>query len=107
MIKSVFFIITFLIYHFFFFFNDTAPTEFSPLPLHDALPTSGPPGSFGYFGAAAGAPTLGYYSYDLGAWHIVVLNNSQTMTAGSTQEQWLRADLAAHPSQCKIGRAHV
>src|SRR2546430_5866831 len=25
---------------FFFFFNDTAPTEFSTLPLHDALPIS-------------------------------------------------------------------
>src|SRR5207245_9991556 len=63
-------------------------------------------GYFGYFGAAAGDPALGYYSYDLGAWHIVVLNNYQTMTAGSTQEQWLRADLAAHPSQCTLAMWH-
>ena len=35
-----------------------------------------------------------------------MLNNYQTMTAGSTQEQWLRADLAAHPSQCTLAMWH-
>src|SRR5690348_5393310 len=32
-------------------------------------------GYFGYWGAQAGDPTKGYYSFDLGAWHIVVLNS--------------------------------
>ncbi len=77
-----------------------------PTPGNHDYYTPGATGYFGYFGAAASDPTLGYYSYDLGAWHIVVLNNYQTMTAGSTQEQWLRADLAAHPSQCTLAMWH-
>jgi Calcineurin-like phosphoesterase len=64
-------------------------------------------GYFGYFGAAAGQPGKGYYSYDLGAWHIIVLNTSDhceslLCSAGSPQEQWLRADLAAHPAECTL-----
>lgn len=61
--------------------------------------TSGAAGYYTYFGAAAGDPTKGYYSYDIGTlWHVVVLNSNCTIVscaAGSTQEQWLRADLAA------------
>src|SRR5271154_5681477 len=57
---------------------------------------------FQYFGAAAGDPKDGYYSYDLGAWHIVVLNSECKEVggcdAGSRQEKWLRQDLAAHPA---------
>ncbi len=37
--------------------------------------TAGAAGYFDYFGAAAGDPGKGYYSYDLGEWHIVVLNS--------------------------------
>jgi hypothetical protein len=57
----------------------------------------------GYFGAAAHPPT-GYYSYDLGAWHIVVLN--ATPAVDSAQLNWLRADLAAHPARCALAIAH-
>jgi hypothetical protein len=63
-------------------------------------------GYFGYFGAAAGDPATGYYSYDLGAWHIIVLNSNLLVSAGSTQESWLRADLAAHPSRCTLAMWH-
>jgi hypothetical protein len=63
-------------------------------------------GYFGYFGARAGDPELGYYSYDLGAWHIVVLNSNVRMEAGSPQEQWLRRDLAAHPRRCTLAIWH-
>ena len=60
---------------------------------HEYL-TSGAAGYFGYFGAAAGDPTKGYYSYDLGSWHIVVLNSNCSQVggcdAGSPQETWLR-----------------
>src|SRR4029078_3517045 len=63
-------------------------------------------GYFGDFGAAAGDPAKGYYSYDLGGWHIVVLNSNCTelggCQAGSPQEQWLRADLPAHPAPCTL-----
>ena len=66
---------------------------------YNAGSAAGAPGYFGYFGAAAGDPTKGYYSYDLGAWHLIVINNYVDMAAGSPQEQWLRADLAAHPER--------
>ncbi|MCA9676535.1 MAG: metallophosphoesterase [Kofleriaceae bacterium] len=65
---------------------------------------------FAYFGAAAGDPTKGYYSADLGAWHVVVLNSNCSevggCNAGSPQEQWLRADLAAHPNVCTVAMWH-
>jgi len=65
---------------------------------------------FAYFGAAAGDPQKGYYSYDLGAWHIVVLNSNCEQVggckAGSPQEQWLRADLAANPRACTLAYWH-
>ena len=68
--------------------------------------TPGATGYFNYFGAAAGDPSKGYYSYDLGTWHVIVLNNNCTQIggciAGSPQEQWLRADLAANPSACTL-----
>ena len=58
-------------------------------------------GYFTYFGAAAGPPTTGWYSYDIGKWHVVVLNSSCGKVGGcyrgSPQDNWLRADLAAHP----------
>src|SRR5206468_6721592 len=72
--------------------------------------TPGAAGYFGYFGAAAGQPGAGYYSYDLGAWHLVALNSNCTdaggCAAGSPQEQWLRADLAAHPAACTLAYWH-
>ena len=59
---------------------------------------------FNYFGANAGDPSKGYYSYDLGTWHIIVLNSECTEVGGcqtgSAQEKWLRADLQAHPAAC-------
>ena len=61
---------------------------------------------FNYFGAAAGTPGKGYYSYDLGDWHIVVLNSGISTGAGSTQEQWLRADLAASSKRCTLAYWH-
>jgi hypothetical protein len=68
--------------------------------------TAGAAGYFGYFGAAAGDPTKGYYSYNLGSWHVVVLNSNIDMSAGGAQEQWLKADLAANPAQCTLAYWH-
>jgi len=67
---------------------------------------AGAPGYYQYFGAAAGDPAKGYYSYDLGAWHLIVINSNLSMSAGSAQEQWLRADLAAHPTTCAVAYWH-
>jgi len=63
-------------------------------------------GYYQYFGAAAGDPTKGYYSYDLGSWHLIVINNYVDMSVGSAQEQWLRADLAAHNNVCTLAYWH-
>jgi acid phosphatase type 7 len=65
---------------------------------------------FEYFGKAAGEPGDGFYSYDLGAWHILALNSECPEVggceAGSRQEKWVRADLAAHPSACTLAYFH-
>ena len=72
--------------------------------------TKGASGYFAYFGAAAGDPTKGYYSYDLGTWHIVVINSNcseiQGCQAGSPQERWLRTDLSRHPTRCMLAYWH-
>jgi acid phosphatase type 7 len=65
---------------------------------------------FDYFGAAAGDPRTGAYSYDLGAWHIISLN-SECLPAGgcgvgSPQEKWLKQDLQAHPATCTLAYWH-
>jgi len=64
------------------------------------------PGYFAYFGAAAGDSTKGYYSYDLGTWHVVVLNSNVDVKDGSPQMQWLQADLAEHRTLCTVAYWH-
>ncbi|MDR3575858.1 MAG: DNRLRE domain-containing protein [Anaerolineaceae bacterium] len=77
---------------------------------HDA---SGYPNYYTYFGAAAGPAGKGWYSYDLGTWHIIMLNTGCTGmvgpcndSAGSAQELWLKADLAAHTNKCTMAIMH-
>lgn len=76
---------------------------------HDYLTKDGQ-GYFEYFGAAAGEPSKGYYSYNLGAWHVLVLNSNCAAVggcaAGSPQERWLRAELNAHPALCTLAYWH-
>lgn len=72
---------------------------------------------FAYFGSHAGDPGRGYYSFDLGAWHLVSLNSNcgeygfngshDGCAAGSAQDRWLRDDLAAHPGLCTLAYFHV
>ena len=66
---------------------------------------------FAYFGRAAGDPRKGYYSFDVGRWHVVVLNDSGCnyiggCGAGSLEEQWLRHDLAVHRNRCTLAALH-
>ena len=76
---------------------------------HEYL-TADAAGYFGYFGAAAGDPTKGYYSWNLGAWHIIALNSECRhvggCASGSPQEAWLQADLAANPTACTLVTYH-
>src|SRR5205823_11255580 len=71
-----------------------------PVPGNHEYYRVGADGYYGYFGAAAGDPTKGYYAYDLGGWHILALNSNCTYvpcSAGSPQDQFVRSELAAHP----------
>jgi hypothetical protein len=65
---------------------------------------------FQYFGSLAGDPKDGFYSYDLGSWHIIVLNSECEEVGGcvigSRQEKWLRDNLAAHPVACTLAYFH-
>jgi len=68
--------------------------------------TAGAAAYYAYFGASAGDPDRGYYSYDLGGWHVVVLNSNIDIGAGSTQLTWLRDDLAASGAACAVAYWH-
>ncbi|MET7670107.1 CBM96 family carbohydrate-binding protein [Micromonospora luteifusca] len=81
-------------------------TRTRPSPGNHDYNTSGATGYYNYFGTSAGPSGRGYYSFDLGNWHIVSLNSNISMSAGSTQEQWLRADLAASSKPCTLAYWH-
>jgi hypothetical protein len=82
---------------------------------HEYL-TSGAKGYFDYFNGVgvnngpAGPRGKGYYSFDIGTWHVIALNSNCSQVggcnSGSAQEKWLRADLAAHPNQCTLAYWH-
>ena len=67
---------------------------------------------FQYWGAQAGPAGKGYYSYELGAWHVVVLNTNCEApglggcASGSPQEIWLRQDLREHQGACIVAYGH-
>jgi len=81
-----------------------------PAPGNHEYQTDRAAGYFGYFGGRAGPPDKGWYSFDLGSWHLVALNSNCEQVGGchpgSEQERWLRADLAAHPARCTLAYWH-
>jgi 3',5'-cyclic AMP phosphodiesterase CpdA len=81
-----------------------------PVPGNHEYGTSGAAGYYTYFGARAGARTQGYYSFDVGGWHLVALNSNCGAVGGcsqsSPQGRWLTADLAAHPAACTLAYWH-
>ena len=81
-----------------------------PVPGNHEYGTAGAAGYFEYFGTAAGDPAKGYYSFEIGEWHIVALNSNCAEVggcdAGSAQERWLRADLATHAARCTLAYWH-
>jgi hypothetical protein len=81
-----------------------------PAPGNHEYHSDGASGYNRYFGAAAGDPKKGYYSYDLGTWHILSLNSECEEVGGceptSPQGKWLKEDLAQHPSGCTLAYFH-
>jgi chitodextrinase len=74
---------------------------------------AGAAGYYGYFGTLAGtvAPGKGYYSYDIGSWHLISLNSNCSDAGGcgptTPQGKWLLSDLAAHAGQCILAYWHI
>jgi len=72
-----------------------------PVPGNHEYYTKDAKSYFAYFGAAAGAVGAGWYSFDIGTWHIVALNSNCEEIGGcgrsSPQGQWLTQDLEQHP----------
>jgi hypothetical protein len=80
-----------------------------PAPGNHEYYTKGAAPYFAYFGSRAGTAGEGWYSYDAGTWHVIVLNSDCAYVGcgvGSSQEKWLKADLAAHPVACTIAYFH-
>jgi len=62
-----------------------------------------------YFGAAAGPEGASWYSYELGAWHVIVLDSDCTFVGclpDSSQGRWLQADLDASKATCTLAVWH-
>jgi hypothetical protein len=66
---------------------------------HDYL-TPGAAAYFTYFGANAGPPGRGYYSYSAGSWRVISLNSEVSAQTGSAQAEWLRTELTTNPVRC-------
>lgn len=87
-----------------------------PVPGNHEYMTRGAAGYFDYFNGAgvdsgrAGSRQRGFYSFDLGAWHVVAINSNCLETGGcgarSAQVAWLKADLAANPRACTLAFMH-
>ena len=74
---------------------------------HDAQDDGGA-AYFDYFGEVAGTPGHGWYSYQLGDWHVVVLNSNCGLVGcgGSAQLAWLIDDLARSDARCTLAYWH-
>ena len=63
-----------------------------------------------YFGDRAGPDGKGYYSYNVGNWHVIVLNSELAVEASvedvREQEQWLRDDLLKNRAKCTLAYFH-
>jgi len=88
-----------------------------PAPGNHEYQTTGASGYYDYFNGVgnqtgrAGDRSKGYYSFDIGTWHLIALNSNDACTivscaAGSAQETWLKADLAAHTNFCTLAFWH-
>lgn len=102
-------------------YPDGAPAEFAdcfeptwgrfgkrlrPSPGNHDYRTPDAAGYFAYFGDRAGPGGRGYYSFDLGGWHVISLNSNVDAAAGSEQHRWLVQDLAASHAPCTLAVWH-
>ena len=81
-------------------------TRIRPVPGNHEYHTPDAAGYFNYFGAVAGDRGRGWYSFDVGGWHIVALNSNVAIGRGSPQLAWLQSDLAASRATCTLAYWH-
>lgn len=77
-----------------------------PVPGNHDMEKYGLGRYFEYFGPAAGPRPGGYYSFDVGRWHVLALNSNIPIGRSSRQGKWAAADLAAHPTMCTLAYMH-
>lgn len=82
-----------------------------PVPGNHEFETAGAGPYYEHFGDAAGTPGLGWYSFDIGAWHVIALNSNcrdqqNVCSDDSPQGDWLETDLARHPTACTLAFMH-
>ena len=78
-----------------------------PTPGNHEYGTPGARGYFDYFGDKAGRRGRGYYSFDVGEWHLIALNSEIDTTRSSRQVEWLRKDLASTRARCTLAYWHT
>jgi 3',5'-cyclic AMP phosphodiesterase CpdA len=76
-----------------------------PVPGNHEYAVAGARPYYAWWGARAGSPT-GYYSFDLGAWHLVALNSNLSGAEDAAQRAWLAEDLRRSPARCKLAFFH-
>ena len=83
-----------------------------PTPGNHEHLTNGAAPYYEYFGNRAGSPKKGYYSYDIGEWHVIVLNSEILVNSAFTaddhkaQTDWLTEDLKSHKQKCTLAYWH-
>ena len=78
-----------------------------PAPGNHEYNSPGARPYYAYWGPVAGREDEGFYSFDLGGWHLVALNSNILGTAlGAKQEAWLKVDLGQHPGRCTLAFFH-
>ena len=77
-----------------------------PSPGNHEYYSAGAAGYYDYFGALAGPDRRGYYSVELGSWHVISLNSNLKDSAQQAQLDWLKTDLAAHHAGCTLAYWH-
>jgi hypothetical protein len=77
-----------------------------PTPGNHDYHTPGALPYYDYFGSAAGDVGKGYYSFDIGYWHLIALNSEINFSENSPQLQWLNADLFLHRNECTLAYWH-
>jgi hypothetical protein len=82
-----------------------------PVPGNHEYETNGAAGYRSYFGtsgksAMPGEVLNGYYSYNIGSWHVVALDDNCDQVDCTVERQWLKGDLAADTHSCELAYEH-